>query len=889
VREENLYRLFNPRSVAVVGASNKPDRVGYALIKNIIDAGFKGKVYPVNQKRSRVIGLKAYPSVSSLPEMTDLVLIATPAETVPEILKQCGKAKAGGVIITSSGFKESGIKGKQLDRQLRQIVQKYPIRVVGPNCLGFIRPSMDLNASFASQNPSPGKIAFISQSGALGAAILDWAIRQKIGFSYFISIGEMIDVDFADLIDYLGNDSTVSSILLYMESLTNSRRFLSAARAFASSKPIIVLKAGISPEGAQAALSHTGNLAGDDTVFDAAFQRAGILRVDRLDELFNCANALAVEKMPEGNRLAIVTNAGGAAVIAADTLVERGGCLAKLSASTVKELKKALPSACRCKNPIDLLGDANEVRYREAVHCCLKDHNVDGILVILTPQAMTNPVKIAKNITALPNEQQKTFLAVWMGGDKVSAGIRVLQSRGIPVFSFPEQAVETFIHMYSYYANLKLLYQTPPNIPEEFSPDTLSARKLISRVITGKRFILAEYETKRVLANYGIPVPRGGLARNASEAVNLAKKIGYPVALKISAPAIVHKTEIGGVKLDLISSEAVQSGFLEVINNCRSCFPDTEIQGVLVEAMISKRYELLVGSKKDSLFGPVILFGMGGVAVEVFKDVNVGLPPLNMMLARRLIEGTKIYNLLRGYRGIKGVNLDSVAYLLYKFAYLVMDFPEIKEIDINPFAIDEIGGVVLDAEIVLDQAAIKVGTKPYDHLSISPYPKQYEKMVNLKGGQRVLLRAVKPEDEPLEKELFQTFSDETKRFRFFSIIKEMTHERLTRYTHIDYDREVAIVAEIENHEGKKLVGVGRLIADPYNKDAEFALVVGDPWQGQGLGSMLTDYLIKIARQRRIRKLYAYLLEDNQVMAYILRKRRFEFTREGEMFNVRLVL
>lgn len=883
---KQLDKIFNPKTIAVIGASDKKGSVGFALFKNLIGSNYKGTVYPVNIKRGSVQSAKAYPSVKDIPDSIDLAIIAVPAAEAPGVVLECGQAGVGGIIIISAGFNEAGEAGEKMSGQILETARKYKMRVIGPNCLGFIKPSLHLNASFANKTALPGKIAFISQSGALCTAILDWSVKNNVGFSHFVSIGEMIDVGFHDLIDYFAQDKKTSSILIYMESLTNARKFLSAARACVRNKPIILLKAGKSEEGAKAAKSHTGSLAGNDAIFNAAFERSGIIRVNTVLDLFHAAKTVAMQPRPRGNRVAVITNAGGPGVLATDTLIELEGKLAELSKNTINKLNKLLPAAWSHNNPIDILGDADSDRYGSALEICLQDENIDAILIILTPQSMTDPSAVARQVVSVcgkKNKTKKMILASWMGGDDVAEGRKILEDGNIPIYRAPEEAVQCFMYVHSYAENLETLNETPATIPHAFSPKISENKKLIKEVLRQGRTVLTEAEAKQLLANYDIPVVKNAVAKSAREAGELSAQIGFPTVMKILSPDILHKTDIGGVKLGVKNSKEAETAYTEIISAAKKKYPEADIHGVLIEAMISKKYELLIGCKKDSIFGPAIVFGMGGVAVEIFKDINVGLPPLNMSLAMRLIEGTKIYKLLKGYRGMPGVDIEAIKFLLYKFAYLVADFPELKEVDINPFAVDEHGGIVLDAKVILDKKIAEQGVKPYSHLVISPYPKEYIKKIKFKNGRVALLRPIKPEDEPEEAELIKTFSQETLRQRFFVPIKDITHELLVRFTQIDYDREIAIVAEINEKGKKKFAGVTRLIADPYNETAEFAIAVGDPWQHQGLGNKLTDYILEIAKKRKIKKVYAKFLKDNKAMRRILEKRGFRIVDNGECY------
>ena len=869
-----LNRIFKPQTVAVIGASNNEGSVGYALISNMIGSGFKGTVYPINYKNKSIYGVRSYAKLSDTRDEIDLAIIATPSATVPELVKECGEYGVGGIVIISAGFMEAGESGQEMSNTILGYAKKYNMRIIGPNCLGFIKPSIKLNASFANKMALPGKIAFISQSGALCTAILDWSVEQNVGFSNFVSIGSMLDVGFHDLIDYFGNDPQTSSIVIYMESITHTRKFMSAARAFARTKPIIVLKAGKSDAGAKVALSHTGTLAGNDIAFDAAFKRAGIISVNTIEELFNAAQALAMQPRPKGRRLAIITNAGGPGVLATDHLIKLGGELAQLSDDTMEKLNNALPAVWSHGNPIDVLGDADAKRYKDATEAVLLDKGVDGVLVILTPQAMTKADEIAAEIVKLVDKYPKPILASWMGEKDVEKGREILETNNIPVYRIPENAVNTFISMHRYTRNIEALHETPSTIPQSFNPDTDKNHELIKSIMGQKRYVLTEDEAKSVLTNYGIPVTRHELATTEEEVARICKKIGYPVVMKIASEDITHKTDTGGVVLNIRNEVGAIDSYKKIIEATLSAKPDAKIKGVLIEEMVSKKYELIIGSKKDPIFGPIIVFGMGGVAVEVFKDLNVGLPPLNMVLAQRIIEDTRIYRLLKGYRGMKGADIEAIKFLLYKFAYLVMDFPQIKEIDINPYVVDHTGGVVLDAKIVLDETVSPEKVKSYSHLVISPYPRELNREWTMSDGTKTLIRPIKPEDEPMERELFKRISKQTEYFRFFGKLGTVTHEMLIRYTQIDYDREIALIAKVNENGEDVMAGVVRLVADANNDAAEFAILVADDYQGKGLGNKFMNIIMEIAEQRKIRKVYATVLNANTVMLHMFRKRGF---------------
>ncbi|MBK8505946.1 MAG: bifunctional acetate--CoA ligase family protein/GNAT family N-acetyltransferase [Saprospiraceae bacterium] len=873
-----LQKLFYPKSIAVIGATDRRNSVGFALMENLLVNNYQGAVYPINLKHKTVHGLTAYKGVKDVPGDIDLAIIATPAPTVAKLIIECGQKKIEAAVIISAGFKEVGEQGKKMYDEILKNARKYNIRIVGPNCLGFINTSIHLNASFASRMALKGNVAFISQSGALCTSILDWSVTQNVGFSHLVSIGSTIDVDFHDLIDFFGSDSATSCILIYMESLQNARAFMSAARAYARSKPIIILKAGKSVEGAMAALSHTGSLAGNDQILEAAFKRAGVIRVDTIAELFHCAQALAMHIRPKGNRLAIVTNAGGPGILATDYLIEEGGKLPSLSEITINKLSQVLSFSWSHKNPVDVLGDATPFQYGEAVRACLAEAEVDGVLVILTPQNVTDATEVARVVVDVAKTSGKPVLAAWMGEHDVEGGRTVLEENNIPHFRFPERAVDVFLKIYSYYKNLELLYEFTPAIPEKFSPDRKKAASLINHALRDKRYQLNEFESKQLLSFYDIPVNPGRIVSSEDDAIQFAKSIGFPIAMKIASTDILHKTDVGGVILDLTNDPAVRSAYKRILENVSKNRPEAKIGGVLVEKMLGRKTELLIGAKKDDLFGPAILFGMGGISVEIFKDYSIALPPLNMALAKQLISNTKIYKLLQGYRNLPSIDLENLQYIIYKFSYLLMDFPQIKEIDINPFSIDHESGSVLDAKVVLDPEVVVQVNRPYQHLVISPYPSQYEKNVKLKNGQKVHLRPIRPEDEPLEAGLFERLSKETIYFRFFGYLPAVDHNILSRFTHIDYDREMAIVAEIEEFGQRKLIGVVRIIADGWKESAEYAIVIADDWQGQGLGTFLTDYIFEIARDRGIRKIEADVLATNDSMLRMFKKWGFKFER-----------
>ena len=892
----SIERMFDPETVAVIGATEREGSVGRAIMENLLKGKGEWEIFPVNPNRESVLGLKCYPSIKEVPKHVDLAIVAVPAKIVPKVVEECGEARVDGVVIISAGFREIGEKGRNLEKQIKQLQEKYNLRILGPNCFGFIRPHIKLNATFLKKMPEPGKIAFISQSGALGSAILDWAVASHVGFSMFISLGSMLDIDFGDLIDYLGEDPNTKSILIYMEgieSLERARKFISAARGFARTKPIIILKPGKYEAGARAAKSHTGSMVGSFEVYDAAFKRIGAIRVDEIEDLFNCASVLDSRYLPAGPRLAIITNAGGPGVIAADAVIDHGGEMAKLSEKTIDALNTVLPPHWSKGNPIDVIGDADVKRYVEALKACLSDPGIDGVIVIYTPQGAAKPKELAEAVIDLSLEKIKPVLAVWMGGGEEIEEARKLFFRSdIPCYDTPEKAVRTYMYMYRYKRNLELLYETPHELPIDIAPPKNHLKVLIRSALKEKREVLTEDEVERFLKVYGIPTPEAGLARSVGEAIIIASKIGYPVVLKIISPDIIHKTDVEGVVLGINNEAELREAFNKLLNNVKQKSPTARIDGVYVQKMITNAdYELILGSKKDPIFGSVILFGAGGVGVEVFKDYALGLPPLNQVLARRIIEETKIYKILkRGHRSQKPVNLAKLEEIMVRFANMIIDFPEIKEIDINPLMASDNEFYAVDARIILDAEAVGEKIAPYSNLVIMPYPTKYITPYKLKDGTQVLLRPIRPEDEPLEAELIKNLSEETKRFRFFQVIKDITHDMLVRFCNIDYDREMAIIAEYTDGNGKKRnVGVGRLIMDPTRKRGEFAVVVADDFQGKGLGTKLIDVLIEIAYEKGLETIYGVVMPENTRMIELCRKLGFDVRYTPEEVIVELNL
>lgn len=878
-----LDPLFRPETIGVIGASATPGSVGNILMRNLTQNAFNGVVYPINPRRRAVHGIHCYSAIADLPEPLDLAIIATPASTVLGIVKECIERGVKGAIIISAGFAELGESGRALERQILEAA-RGKMRIIGPNCLGIIHPPVGLNASFASATPAAGHIALLSQSGAICTSVLDWAREKNVGFSAFVSVGSMIDVDFGDLIDYFGEDPGTRSIILYMESIGDVRKFLSAARAVARTKPIVVVKSGRHEAGARAAASHTGALAGADAVFDAAFRRAGVLRVSTISELFNMAEILAAQPTPPGPALAIVTNAGGPGVMATDALMLQGGQLANLSPETAAALDAVLPPYWSHGNPIDILGDATPERYRETVEICSRDPGVDGLLVLLTPQAMTNPTETARQLIPLAQPARKPILVSWLGGADVREGRQILNLAGFPLFDSPEAAVQAFLHMVQYRRNQELLYETPEALPEGMSPDAAQVRSVFAAARREERTLLTESEAKRVLAAYGIPVTPTISCRTSEEAASAACDLGFPVVVKLLSRTITHKTDVGGVQLDLRDEAAVRTAYQTIQEKLAERGQLEAFDGVTVQPMIrSSGYELIVGSSIDRQFGPVLLFGAGGVLVEVFQDRALALPPLNRALARRLMERTKICQALRGARG-KEVNAEELEMLLVRFSQLVVDFPEIAELDINPLLADSERIVALDARVLLTAPG---QTRP--SLAIRPYPNQYVEQFQLKDGARLLIRPIRPEDEPLIVAFHAGHSEHTLRMRYFGLVRVLSRDSLIRLCHLDYDRELALVAVDQQGDSPRLAGVSRYYLRPDTGDAEFALVIGDAWQRRGLGTHLMRRLIAIARERGVKRLVGQILAENNLMLQLVGQLGFRAEPTKDPSVVRAIL
>jgi acetyltransferase len=892
-----LEIMFKPRSVAVIGATERVGSVGRTIVWNLLSTSFGGTIYPVNPKRPNILGIKAYPSVSDIPDEVDMAVIVTPAQTVPDIVQECADKGVRAVIIISAGFKEIGPVGVELERQILAIARTSGMRVVGPNCLGVMNPVTGLNATFASTMARPGTVGFISQSGALLTAILDWSFRENVGFSAFVSVGSMLDVDWGDLIYYLGDDPNTKSIVLYMESIGDARSFLSAAREVALTKPIIVIKPGRTEQAAHAAASHTGSLTGSDEVLAAAFRRSGVLRVDTISELFNMAEVLSKQPRPRGPRLTIVTNAGGPGVLATDALITSGGELAEISEEAMKVYNDILPPHWSHNNPVDILGDADAERYAASVRAAADDPNSDGTLVILTPQAMTNPTETARvlaDLYARPagQVQGKPVLASWMGGTEVSSGEAILNKANIPTFAYPDTAARTFTYMWRYQRRLTALYQTPEMAAVEYTEAGFKrylVQEMIQNVRKTGRTLLTEYESKQVLEAYDIPTVKTKLARSVDEAVELAREFGYPVVVKLNSETITHKTDVGGVRLDLRSERAVREAYESMEKSIAESYSPEDFQGVTVQPMLSLKngYELIIGASPDPQFGPVVLFGTGGIMVEVFKDRALAIPPLNTTLARLTMSRTKIYEALKGVRGRPPVDLAELEKIIVRFSELVVEQRWIKEIDINPMFASHEQLTALDARVVLYGMDVEESALP--KLAIRPYPTQYVKTFQGYDGQEYTLRPIRPEDEPKMVQFHEKLSEQSvylRYFRAFQLSQRVEHERLTRICYVDYDRQIALVIERVNPEtdAKEIVAAGRLTRLPNPEEAEFAMLVRDDFQRKGLGTQLLQNLMDFGRNEGIRRIVAYMLPENKGMINVSEKLGFRFEKDEDVLK-----
>ena len=865
-----LHTLFEPTSIAIVGASETPNSIGVTLVRNMLDSGFKGKLFFVNPEHKTVFGQPSYALVDAIPQRLDIAVICTKAETVPELVDACGRAGCRNVVVISGGFAETGSRGSTLEKAMLENARRYGMRLLGPNCLGIMRPGSHLNLTFANGSANAGTIGLISQSGALCTAILDWALPNKVGFSNVVSMGAESDIDFGEVLDYMVSDPRTENIFLYIEGIKNARRFMSALRAAARCKPVLLIKVGKHPAGEKAVRSHTGALVGADDVFDAALRRAGVVRLANVGQMYAAASALFSHFRPRGKRLAIITNGGGPGVMAADHAADIGIPLAPLAQATVTRLNEFLPATWSRSNPIDMLGDADPTRYGNALQACIDDDNIDGVLAILTPQAMTDPTQAARTVIEVARQSDKPLVTCWMGEEQVTEARKLFKGAGIPTFRTPEPAVDLFSHISNYYRNRQLLMQTPPAVSEQAPPRLESARLVIETALMDGRKVLNEMESKAVLAAFKIPIAQTMVARSASEAMVLAEEIGLPVVMKIDSPQIVHKSDAGGVRLNLTSLAAVRDCWLEIMAEVKKKFPDAHINGIAIEPMISKPNgrELVVGMMRDKIFGPTIVLGPGGTSVEAYNsDRAVALPPLNPILVADMLASTRTNARLGEFRNMPPVNMAAIEAVLLRVSAMVCELPWITEMDINPLIVDENGAVAVDARIIIENTPITAGR--YDHMAIHPYPSHLKTSFQAKDGALVTIRPIRPEDARMEQEFVKALSPEARYMRFMNTIREISPAQLIRLTQIDYDREMAFVATLSVDGGDKEIGVVRYATSPDRDSCEFAIVVADDWQGKGLARRLMGILIDTARAAGLKSMHGdFLAENSRMLAFV---------------------
>lgn len=882
MKKHYLSKFFEPASVAVIGATEREGSVGAQVLRNLREGGFKGAIYPVNPKHERIQGLTCYRSIGDIDHPVELAIIVIPSRAIPQVLRQCGEHGVGAAIVLSAGFAETGKAGLERQNEIVDIARTYDIPLVGPNCLGVIRPRVGLNATFSKSQVKPGHVALVAQSGAFCTALLDWADTEGFGFSAVASLGATADVGFGEVLDYLALDPETRSILLYVEGVTNARSFLSGLRVAARLKPVIVVKSGRNESGTRAAVSHTGALIGADHVFDAAVQRAGAVRVKSVSQLFAAAHLLASGTRVEGPRLAIVTNGGGPGVMAADRAQDLNVPLAELASASIAKLEEVLPAHWSHSNPVDVLGDADPERYRNAVDTVLKDPGVDGLLVMLTPQSMTDPAGCARAVIEVSQTSAKPVLTCWMGARLVDEGRRLFAEAGIPQFRSPETAVEAFGYLACYRRNQKALLQAPGPLSPEDEPDVEGARLIIEHAMSQRRSTLSSAEAKAILRAFHIPTTPSINVTTAADALVAAEGLGLPVAMKINSPDITHKSDVGGVRLNIREPRTVRTAFREMMDGVRRHSPDAQIEGVLVEAMVSRPHarEILIGILRDPVFGPIISFGTGGTAVEVFADSNVALPPLNEYLSTQLIKGTRASRYLGSFRNLPAADQEALIGVLQRVSEIACELPEVKELDINPLLVDEQGVIAVDARIVVENPA--TSTARYGHMAIHPYPTELVTEWQIADGSDVVIRPIRPEDANLEQDFVLNLSPESRYFRFMQSLDRLSPLMLARFTQIDYDREMALIAVVREHTPEaRFVGVARYVGNPDRHSCEFALTVTDEWQKRGVGRELMRRLMEVARDRGIEVMEGEVLANNVKMLRLCERLGFRIAHVPE--------
>jgi len=880
MKKHYLHKVFEPASVAILGASDKASSVGGQILRNMLESGFAGKIYPVNPKHKSVQKLPAYASLAEIDHPIDLVVIAIPAPAIPGVIRQCAEQEVGAVVVISAGFGETGTRGKALQAEIVDIARTNDIPLVGPNCLGVMRPEVGLNATFAKSQVNSGQVALVAQSGAFCTALLDWADAQGFGFSAVASLGAAADVGFGDVLDFLATDPHTRSILLYIEGVSDARSFLSGLRVAARLKPVIVVKSGRHDSGSRAAVSHTGALMGDDKVFDAAIMRAGAVRVQTVTQLFAATQTLASGIRVEGSRLGLVTNGGGPGVMAADRAADLGVALAELSEDTLERLNAVLPEHWSHADPVDILGDADAGRYRQACEAVLKDPNVDGLLVLLTPQAMTRPTECAQGVIEASEQSRKPVLACWMGEKQVAEGRRLLSAAGIPQFRSPEAGVDAFGYLAEYASNQRALLQVPAPLSEQLDPDVEGARLIIEQALSERREILSNTESKAILRAFHIPTTTSINAASAADALVAAEGLGLPVVMKVNSPDITHKSDVGGVRLNIREPRSVRTVFRELKEAVEAHRPDARFQGVTVEPMLDRPHarEIMIGIAHDPVFGPVISFGAGGTAVEVFGDAQVALPPLNDYLSDRLIKGTRAARYLENFRNLPEVDQRILTNVLQRVSEIACELPEVRELDINPLLVDENGVIAVDARIAVK--APETSTERFGHMAIHPYPPELESSWQLSDGTDVTIRPIRPEDAKFEQEFVTNLSARSKYFRFMQTLQELTPLMLARLTQIDYDREMALIAVVKEEQQTRILGVVRYVRNPDRESCEFALTVADESQRQGIGRQLMQRLMNVARDRGIEVMEGEVLSNNSKMLQLCEKLGFRIVRNA---------
>ena len=882
-----LTPLLEPRAVGIIGASEREGSIGNVLIRNMLDAGYTGKLYAINPKHESVMGLPCFRTVEEVPHRLDLAVIATAAPSVPMLVDACGRAGVKAVVVLAGGFAETGPRGAALERSVVETARRHHIRLLGPNCLGIMRPDLGLNATFAHGGAIKGSIGLISQSGALCTAILDWAKPNNVGFSAVVSLGSSSDVDFGEVLEYMISDPRTESIFLYVEGIKDARRFMSALRGAARVKPVLLIKVGRHPDVSRAVHLHASAAPGDDAVFDAALRRAGVIRLYNLGQLFAAANALFSHFRPRGNHLAIVTNGGGPGIMAADRCADLGIPLAEFAEGTLTKLNAFLPTGWSKGNPVDIRGDADVERYRNTVQAVLESPNVDGLLVLLTPQAVTDSAEVAKAVVELEKNADKPVVTCWMGEEQVRPARKIFGDAGIPTFRTPEPAGELVSHLSAYYRNQKLLRQAPASLTEHNPPSVESARLVIETALAERRKTLNEMESKAILASFRIPIAQTVVARSATEAMVLAEEIGLPVVMKIDSPSVTHKSDSGGVRLNLNGLAAVRSAYQEILEDVRKNKPDAIINGVAIEPMVQKRNgrELMVGVRRDAVFGPVITFGEGGTRVEANKDCAVALPPLNSYLVRDLIRCTRVAALLGEFRNMPAIDMDALEMVLLRVSEMVCELPWIHELEINPLIVDEVGAVAVDARITV--ANVSPSADRYAHMAIHPYPSHLTTQWTQPDGSVVIIRPIKPEDADLVVDFVHRLSPETKYLRFMNTLRELPPAMVARLTQIDYDREMAFIATGEEEGEERELGVCRYAVNPDGETCEFAIVVADNWQKKGLARKLMGVLIETARNKGLDAMHGVFLANNERMLKFVQSLGFVLSNDPEDNTIKL--